>query len=478
MHIGVGGFHRAHQAYLIDRLLEQGAATDWGICGVALLESDRKIYDVLSEQDGLYTLMIPDAGGNFSVRIIGSIIEMLYAPQDPAAVILKMADKSVRLITLTITEGGYNLTPNGNFNWSTEGVLWDLNHPDQPKTVFGYLYAALKRRREQGVGGLTIQSCDNMEHNGDIMRRMLYAFVDKADPEMTGWIDKHVVFPNSMVDRITPVTTPALQATLAEEFGLIDGWPVLCEPFYQWIIQDTYSAGRPAWEQVGAQLVADVIPYEKMKVRLLNGGHSLLGLAGYLSGYQYIHESVTDPLIAALLHRYMDNEVTSTLDDVPGIDLHEYKNMLVERFSNPFIKDEVLRIISGSSAKFPKFILPVILDRLMQQQSVHIAALITACWYHYLHLNRHSPHHLQDDMADVLVESVTRAEQEKNPLLFLNHAGIFGNIKEHNKFTDSFLAHIQMLKHTELKHYIESVLNESNIPVEFNTCLPYKPKQL
>lgn len=477
VHIGVGGFHRAHQAYLIDRLLEQGA-TGWGICGVALLESDRKIYDVLSEQDGLYTLMIPDTKGSFSVRIIGSIIEMLYAPEDPGAVIFKMADESIRLITLTITEGGYNLNSDGNFNWNNENVLWDLQYPDRPKTIFGYILAALKHRRAKDVGGLTIQSCDNMEHNGDVMRRMLYAFTEKADPGMTEWLDTHVTFPNSMVDRITPVTTPTLSTILAEEFGLIDGWPVICEPFYQWIIQDTYSTGRPEWEQVGAQLVTDVTPYEKMKVRLLNGGHTLTGLAGYLSGYRYIHESVTDPMIADLLRGYMNEEVTSTLDEVPGIDLHAYKNMLIERFGNPFIKDEVSRILSGSSAKFPKFILPVILDRLIQKQSVHIAAWITAGWYHYLNLNRLTPHHIQDEMATALLESVTKAEQEQNPLLFLNHSEIFRNIKEYSTFTDSFLSHIKTLSHSGLKQSIECVLNGGDLNNEFNICLPYNPKQL
>lgn len=440
VHIGIGGFHRAHQAYFIDRLLEQGMATEWGICGVALLESDRKIYDVLSEQNGLYTLMIPDAEGKFSASVIGSIVELLYAPANPSVVIHKMADKSIRLITMTITEGGYNFTSSGSFNWENDAVLWDLQHPDQPKTVFGYLYAALKLREVQGLDGLTIQSCDNMEHNGDILQRMLYAFIAKADPEMIDWLDAHVTFPNSMVDRITPVTTDSLKTILAEDFGLLDGWPVACEPFYQWIIQDTYTSGRPAWEQVGAQLVLDVTPYEKMKIRLLNGGHTLVGLAGYLSGYRYIHESVADPMIAGLLRQYMNEEVTPTLDEVPGIDQDEYKNTLIERFKNPFIKDEVARIISESSAKFPKFILPVVSDLIKDNRGVGITALIAVYWYQYLKLNLSVPHNVQDVMATALLNSVAQAEQEQNPLLFFNHAEVFGNIKEQRVFTESFLS--------------------------------------
>jgi mannitol 2-dehydrogenase len=422
---------------------------DWGICGIALLEADWWIYEALSEQDGLYTLVIPDVEGNFSARVIGSIVEVLYAPQDPSAVIRKMADKSIRLITLTITEGGYNLTSDGNFDWNNSSVLWDLQHPEQPKTIFGYLYAALKLRKMQEIGGLTIQSCDNIEHNGDIMQRMLYAYIDRVDPAMIGWLDEHIAFPNSMVDRITPVTTEELKNALVEKFDLFDTWPVVCEAFYQWIIEDSYAAGRPDWEKVGGQLVSDVTPYEKMKIRLLNGGHTLIGLAGYLLGYQYIHESVSDPAIENLLRRYMDEEVTPTLDELQGIDLNTYKDTLVERFKNPFIKDKVSRIISGSSAKFPKFILPVVLDQLKTHQSVYIAALLTACWYQYLKLNVAAPNTVQDAMVITLLESISSAEREKDPLLFLDHPDVFGDIRKYEIFTNSFLS-----------QQIVSVLNE------------------
>lgn len=460
VHIGIGGFHRAHQAYLVNQLLEQGMATNWGICGVALLASDRKIYDILSEQDGLYTLMVPDGDGNFSAQVIGSIVELLYAPDNPLAAMRKMADESTRIITLTITEGGYNFTSDGNFNWENEDVVWDLQHPNQPKTVFGYLYAALKLRKEQDRGGLTIQSCDNMEHNGDVMRRMLSAFIAKADPEMISWLDQHVSFPNSMVDRITPVTTESLRATLVVSFGLNDGWPVVCEPFYQWIIEDVYAMGRPEWENVGGQLVEDVTPYEKMKIRLLNGGHTLVGLAGYLLGYQYIHESVVDPTIASLLRKYMDDEVMPTLDDVPGVNLDEYKETLLERFRNPFIKDEVTRIISGSSAKFPKFILPVILDQLKDCRSVRISAFVTACWYQYLKLNLAVRENIQDEMATVLLKNITQAEQMQDPLLFLDNVEVFGDIKEHRAFTESYLSHLTVLNSIGMRK------------LNLNACLP------
>lgn len=461
VHIGIGGFHRAHQAYLVNQLLEQGMATHWGICGVALLGADRKIYDVLLEQDGLYTLIVPDIEGNFSTQVIGSIVELLYAPENPSAVIRKMADKSIGIVTLTITEGGYNYTSDGNFNWQNEDVVWDLQHPAKPKTVFGYLYAALKLRKASGIAGLTIQSCDNIEQNGDVMRQMLYAFISKADPEMIDWMDEHITFPNSMVDRITPVTTDSLRKMLAENFELNDGWPVVCESFYQWVVEDLYAAGRPDWENVGVQMVSDVTPYEKMKIRLLNGGHTLVGLVGYLLGYRYIHESVADPAIASLLRTYMDEEVTPTLDDVPGVNLDQYKETLIDRFRNPFIKDEVARIISGSSAKFPKFILPVILDQLKDCRSVRISAFVTACWYQYLKLNLAVRDNIQDEMANILLRSVEWAEQERDPLIFLDNVEVFGDIKEHRAFTENFLSHIMALCSVGVRGMIEASLNEN-----------------
>ncbi|MFB5944242.1 mannitol dehydrogenase family protein [Albibacterium profundi] len=459
VHIGIGGFHRAHQAYFVDNLLAQGLASEWGICGIALLESDKRIYDVLSKQDGLYTLMVPDTEGDLSARVIGSIIELLYAPGDPSSVVAKMADESIRLITLTITEGGYNFDSEGNFNWENEMVLWDLQNPDSPKTIFGYLTAALKSRYLKGGGELTIQSCDNIEHNGNVLRCMLGAYISKAAPEISHWVDANVAFPNSMVDRITPATTPTLVETLEKDFNVQDGWPVICESYIQWIIEDSYAGRRPEWERAGAQMVADVTPYEKMKIRLLNGGHTLVGLMGDLLGYTYIHESIADPVVAELLKFYMDTEVTSTLDSVPGVNLEQYKAKLVERFKNKFIKDEVARIISGSSDKFPKFILPVIADRLKCEQPVRIGALIVAAWYMYLVKRLSDGSNIQDEQADTLLQQVKQAEKQGDPSIFLNQVSIFGNLGEESVFKECFLTYVMKLPHINLKIWVEAELN-------------------
>lgn len=444
VHIGIGGFHRSHQAYFAQRLLNQNkyAGLEWGICGIALLEADRKIYEVMTSQDQLYTLMIPDINGEFSVEVIGSIKEILYAPENPCKVIQKMADISTKIISLTITEGGYNFTSEGNFNWDNDDVLWDLQNPDKPKTVFGFLFNAMKLRRKQNCGGVTFLSCDNIEHNGDVLRLMLGAFIQKADAEMIEWLNANTVFPNSMVDRITPVTTDNLKQELEKKFGLKDEWPVVCEPFVQWIIEDIFIAGRPEWEKVGAQMVTDVTPYEKMKIRLLNGGHTLVGLVGYLKGYKYIHESVSDPEISSLLKRYMDEEVTPTLNEVQGIDLEEYKRKIIERFKNPFIKDEVRRVILGSSAKFPKFILPTIFDQLRSNRSISIGVLVVANWYLYLKSNLGRPQEVQDDMKEKLLAIVARAEEKEDPLIFLNETSLFGSLMYFNLFTEKFLTYV------------------------------------
>ncbi|MBP1665501.1 MAG: mannitol dehydrogenase family protein, partial [Bacteroidetes bacterium] len=361
IHIGPGAFHRAHQAYYTDQVLQQGKEKDWGICDVGLLESDKKIINTLKDQDGLYTLVTAQQDGSIKARVIGSIIEYLFAPENPGSVTERIANPDIRLITLTITEGGYNFDSNtGEFRINEPSINWDLIHPDAPRTVFGFLSKGLKLRKERGTEGLTIQSCDNIQKNGDLLKKMLLAFVREADHELTGWINENVMFPNSMVDRITPITRQPDIDKLKSVYGIEDNWPVVCEPYIQWITEDKYSNGRPDWESAGVRFVQDVAPYEKMKIRLLNAGHSLLGFTGALHGYTYIHETVHDKLFSILLRKFMDREVTPVLDEVPGIDLNKYKDTLIERFGNQNIKDQVSRICLQSSAKIPKFLLPTI----------------------------------------------------------------------------------------------------------------------
>ncbi|MCU0472120.1 MAG: mannitol dehydrogenase family protein [Bacteroidales bacterium] len=440
VHIGIGGFHRAHQAFYTDQVLHRNSVKDWGICGIALLAGDRKIFDTLSDQDGLYTLMTTEPDGTLTARVIGSVVEYLFAPDNTSAVLGKIADPDIKIITLTITEGGYNFNAaTGDFLNDEPSIQWDLKNPKNPKTVFGYLTQALKLRRDRGIAGLTIQSCDNIQKNGDTTRKMLLAYIKEAEPGLIDWIEKNITFPNSMVDRITPVTTPSDIDNLKSAYGIEDKWPVVCEPFIQWVIEDIYTNGRPEWEYVGVQFVTDVGPYERMKISLLNAGHSLLGLPGALHGYSYIHEVVHDQLFAIFLCDFMDKEVTPILDEVPGINLDAYKKSLIERFGNSQIKDKVARICHQSSAKIPKFLLPTIMEQLKAGGPVNRSALVIAAWCRYSEGIDEvgNKYQVDDEMKEILQEKALLSH--KDHLAFLRIESIFGDLINSGRFTDTYI---------------------------------------
>ncbi len=448
VHIGVGGFHRSHEAFYTDKLLQHHSSKDWGICGIALLDTDHKIFDTLVNQDGLYTLMITEPDGTLTARIIGSVIEYLFAPGNPEAVLEKMADPDIKVITLTITEGGYNFdSATGEFQMTDPAIQWDLNNPENPKTVFGYIKQALKRRRERGIAGLTIQSCDNIQKNGDILKKMLLSYVKKAEPGMIGWIEKHITFPNCMVDRITPVTRPSDIENLKSVYSIDDAWPVVCEPFIQWVIEDNYPNGRPQWESVGVQFVPDVGPYEKMKIRLLNAGHSLLGFSGSLYGCSTVDETVRISQFKSFLREFMDQEVTPVLEKVEGIDIEDYKDSLIQRFGNPYIKDQLSRICLESSAKIPKFLLPTIKEQLDRGGPIKKSALIVAAWCRYLELAGTPGHNweIEDKMGSVLHGNAI-ASCSGDPLAFLKIETVFSDLAYSKRFVDTYILIIESIR--------------------------------
>src|ERR1019366_6547280 len=334
VHLGVGNFHRSHQAMYIDTLMNSGAAMDWGICGIGLQPSSTRMRAAMAAQDGLYTLVIRHGDGSWEARVIGSIVEYLFAPDDPEAAIEKMASPTTRIVSLTITEGGYNLDAvTGEFNSADESVVADLRPGAMPRTVFGLVTEALARRRRRGIPAVSILSCDNVQGNGHVSQRAFTAFARLRDPELAEWMTSQVRFPNGMVDRITPQTTDADRAELSRRFGIDDAWPVLCEPFTQWVLEENFTDGQPPLEDVGVQIVSDVEPYELMKLRLLNASHQALCYPGYLVGYRLVHDVTTDPLFARFLLEYMTQEAIPTLRPVPGIDLQHYARELIERVS-------------------------------------------------------------------------------------------------------------------------------------------------
>lgn len=440
VHIGVGGFHRAHEAYYTHLLLEAGKAKDWAICGVGLREGDRHMGEVLKKQDFLYSLIVRHPSGRIETAVIGSIVDYVFGPDNPREVIDRMAAPATRIVSLTITEGGYNVDPaTGVFDFENPDIVHDLEHPDRPCSVFGYLAAALRWRKNEGKEPFTIQSCDNVQHNGTVTRKALLDFTTRLDPELSHWIAEKVCFPNAMVDRITPRTTAADTDYLHKEFGLADEWPVTCEPFLQWVIEDDFSAGRPAWEKVGAQFVPDVTPYEKMKLRLLNAGHSVLGLLGAIHGHETIDGCIADPLFAGYLHSFLDKEAAPMLGRVEGIDLEAYIDSLIDRFGNPNVKDGLARICSESSAKLPKFLIETIQENLAADGRIEYAALVIAAWCYYsdTHADRFgNPLEVIDDQKLQLQKAARKTKED--PLAFLRQETIFGTLVEDARFAEQY----------------------------------------
>jgi mannitol 2-dehydrogenase len=442
VHIGVGNFHRSHQAMYLDTLMNDGAALDWGICGIGLQPSNVAMRDALAAQDGLYTLVIRHADGTWDARVIGSVTEYLFAPDDPEAAIEKMAAATTRIVSLTVTEGGYYLDAvTGEFNASDPSVVADLRPGAVPRTVFGLMTEALARRRARGLPAFTVLSCDNIQGNGHVSERAVTAFARLRDPGLAEWITAHVRFPNCMVDRITPKTTDQDRAELSRRFGVEDRWPVLCEPFTQWVLEDDFAAGRPPLEDAGVQIVADVEPYELMKLRLLNASHQALCHPGRQVGYRFVHEVTTDPLFARFLLDYMTAEAIPTLRRVPGVDLPGYARQLIERFSNPEVGDTVARLCANASDCVPKFLLPVIREQLASGRPVTRSAAVVAAWARDAEGTDENgdPHELDDDLAPQLQAAARR--QRREPAAFLDgNRAVFGDLADDPGFVAVYTA--------------------------------------
>jgi mannitol 2-dehydrogenase len=458
VHLGVGGFHRAHLAMYADQLLESGHSLDWGICGVGVLASDVRMRDVLRAQDGLYTLVLKDNDGSWSARVIGSIVDYLLASDDPEVVIERMASPETRIVSLTITEGGYNISAvTGEFDPTTPAVVQDLAEGAVPSTTFGLVTEALRRRRDRGLAPFTVLSCDNIENNGQVAQRVFTAFASLKDAGLGGWVEQQVRFPNTMVDRITPATTDDDRSQLQERLGIDDGWPVVCEPFTQWVVEDAFPTGRPEWEAVGAQLVDDVEPYELMKLRLLNGGHQALCYAAYLAGYRLVHEACQDPLFAGFLRGYMEDEATPTLSAVPGVDLDVYKTQLITRFSNAGVRDTVARLCAESSDRIPKFLLPVLRHHLAAGGPIEHAVTVIACWARYAEAvdERGEPIEVVDQLRGRLMAAAARQHDE--PLAFVSERDLFGDLVDDERFVTAYLRALRSLRTHGVRATLEAV---------------------
>jgi fructuronate reductase len=379
VHLGIGAFHRAHMAVYVDDLLARDPS--WGIIGASLRRPDTR--DALAPQDFLYTLAIRDASGTTN-RVIGSILDILDANTQRDALIAMLADPRIRIVSLTVTEKGYCHDPaTGQLDPNHPDIVHDLANPNAPVSAPGLIVRAIELRRAAGLPPLTVMSCDNLPANGRTVKRIVTGFAARRSADLAAYIEQHIAFPSSMVDRIVPATTDADRETILAATGRVDAWPIMTEPFTQWVIEDHFASGRPAFELAGAQMVEDVEPFELMKLRMLNGSHSTMAYVGYLSGYQYVNEAIADPAIHGVIHGLMTDEAMPTLP-MDRAELGRYRNQLLARFANPALKHRTWQIAMDGSQKLPQRLLGTIADRLKAGAPFTRLALGVSAWMRYV----------------------------------------------------------------------------------------------
>ncbi len=425
LHIGVGNFHRAHQAVYLDDLFNKGLAHDFALVGAGVRATDIAMRSALQAQDWLTTVVEQEAHAS-RARVTGSMVDFV-APGDSAAVLAAIADPAIRIVSLTITEGGYYISPaTQKFDPAHPDIAADARNFTAPKTAFGLIAAALKQRRDSGGKPFTVMSCDNIPGNGHVTQNAVAGLAELVDPKLAQWIRANVAFPNAMVDRITPATSARERSLLLSQWGLEDAWPVFCEEFRQWVIEDHFSDGRPKLEEVGVTFTQDVAPYELMKIRILNGGHAAIAYPAALLDIHFVHEAMEDKQIAAFLEKLTKTEIMPTVPPPPATDLEDYRELIVRRFANPKIGDTISRLCLDGSNRQPKFILPSARDRLVAGQSAAGLALVSALWCRYAFGVSESGKTIapNDENWDRLQVHARRAKDE--PKAYLEMTDIFG----------------------------------------------------
>jgi mannitol 2-dehydrogenase len=438
VHFGVGNFHRAHQAVYLDDLFGLGVGHDWALVGAGVFDGEKAGREKLAEQDWLTTVVEQDEG-HMSARVTGSMVDFIM-PGDAAAIIERLADPAIKIVSLTITEGGYFIDPaSGVFNPTHPDIVADAQNPVAPKTVFGIILAGLTRRRGDGIVPFTVMSCDNIPHNGRVTSDGVVGLARLIDEDLADWVSEHVAFPNSMVDRITPATSERERAILAKEFGVEDNWPVFCEPFRQWVLEDKFTDGRPPLEKVGVQFVPDVSPYELMKIRILNGGHAAIAYPAGLMDIHFVHEAMQEPLVRGFLDKIEHDEIIPTVPPVPDTSLEDYYQLIDKRFSNPKIGDTVRRLCLDGSNRQPKFIIPTIADRLKAGKGIAGLALESALWCRYCFGTTDSGAVIEpNDPSWDRLQTTARAAKDA-PAAWLAMEDIYGDVGRSPIFAKAFV---------------------------------------
>ena len=436
IHIGVGNFHRSHQAYLLDSLFNKRKDLNYGIIGAGLREYDTFMRNDLLKQDCLTTLVQRDENTT-NTRVLQSMIDFIEV--DNKLLVDSLTKENIKIVSLTITEGGYYIDSYGNFNIQNEEIQADIANPENPNTAFGILIKALKIRKEKGLKPFTLLTCDNIAHNGNVLRNVMIKLSHEIDPDLSEYIANNVACPNSMVDRITPTATKEDIEFIQDEYGYIDNRPVFSEPFIQWIIEDNFCNGRPALEEVGVMFVDDIEPYELMKIRMLNGSHAAISSVSALLNINYVHEALENQTVKTFLDSIINKEVIPVLKDiVTDINLDEYYNTVLTRFANPYIKDTITRICFDNSNKQPKFIIDSIKDGI--KNSVNVDGLILACalWCRYSIGSDENGKVLDinDGRKELLQDLALQAKE--NPIVFIQLEEIYGNLSQNEYFANTF----------------------------------------
>lgn len=463
VHLGLGAFHRGHQALVTDLAMQASGDLSWGILGVSLRHSDAR--DALTPQDGLYTLALRDAGPDGlpreQLRIVGSVLRVMVAEEDPNAVLERIAYPQTRIVSLTVTEKGYSHEPaTGYLRWDDPGILHDLDNPLRPRSTIGLLVHGLALRRERGLPPVTLLSCDNLRANGDTLRSLVLAFALRVDVALTDWIDRHCTFPNSMVDRIVPRTLDEDRERISARLGVEDAWPVLGEPYLNWVIEDKFAAGRPAWDVPGgATFVNNTAPYERLKLRMVNGPHSTLAYLGAVLGVKTLCDAVNTPALRSFVDAMMRLEIAPTLRGIPDVGLEEYRQRFLARVANPALPHPVRQVAMDGSQKMPQRLLDTIRDRLRAGDDIGRLCLAVAAWLHYLRGvdELGGSHAIEDPLAARLSKLLSRADvaarsaapsqaAQRRAMVLSGFKPVFGELGASAGFVSGLATHLEMLR--------------------------------
>jgi mannitol 2-dehydrogenase len=459
VHFGVGNFHRAHLAVYLDDLFNMGLNHDWAIIGAGVMPSDEIMRQKLESQDYLTTVVEQDA--NYSAaRVTGPMIDFI-PPSERQRLMAVLADPAIRIVSLTVTEGGYMINPaTGKFDPTHPALQRDAQNPNDPTSAFGLILHGLKARKAAGLPPYTVMSCDNVPHNGVVTRNAVAGLARLMDPAFADWVEANVAFPNAMVDRITPATSDRERQIALEKFDIEDNWPVFCEEFKQWVVEDIFTAGRPDFEKVGAQFVDDVTPFEYMKIRILNGGHAVIAYPGCLLDVHFVHDAMEHPLIKGFFAKVQQEEIIPTVMPVPNTNIQDYYKLIDKRFSNPKIGDTERRLALDGSNRQPKFIVPVIADNIKAGRSVSGLALESALWCRYCAGTTDSGKVTEANDPSWPRLNALALQSKADPMQWLTMDDIYGDVARDDTFRSAFAGWLNMLWRDgtaqTLTHYIES----------------------